>query len=163
MNEELRLLGILLRYPTQELLELVSHLESDQPNIKEFLEYAKNESLLNLQTEYVKSFDLSDKSTLYLTYHRFRDDPKRGTFLVKLVDYYRKKGFEFVDNELPDFLPVVLEFCSYMDEATAVEILSNFQKELQQIEEGLKELGSKYIPLISYINEMIKREVNQNA
>ena len=163
MNEELRLLGILLRYPTQELLELISHIESDQPNIKEFLEYAKNESLLNLQTEYVKSFDLSDRSTLYLTYHRFRDDPKRGTFLVKLVDYYRKKGFEFVDNELPDFLPVVLEFCSYMDEATAVEILSNFQKELQQIEEGLKELGSKYTPLISYINEMIKREVNQNA
>lgn len=163
MNEELRLLGILLRYPTEELLELISHIESDQPNIKEFLEYAKNESLLNLQTEYVKSFDLSDRSTLYLTYHRFRDDPKRGTFLVKLVDYYRKKGFEFVDNELPDFLPVVLEFCSYMDEATAVEILSNFQKELQQIEEGLKELGSKYTPLISYINEMIKREVNQNA
>ena len=163
MKEELRLISVLLRYPTSELKELIESIQAENPYIDEFLNYAKGETLLNLQTEYVKSFDLSDKSTLYLTYHRFRDDPKRGTFLVKLVDYYRKKDFEFVDNELPDFLPVVLEFCSYMDETTALEILSNFQKELSQIEEGLKEQSSKYTPLISYINELIKREVNQNA
>jgi len=159
-KEELLLTGLMLRYPTKELVEELKEIDTENPYIQQILQFFRENDLLDIQQEYVKSFDLSDKSSLYLTYHRFRDDPKRGTYLARLVSYYREKGFEFVENELPDFLPVVLEFIYYQPEEIGMQILKEFEKELLQIQKGLEEVNSKYLPLINFITQTILREVN---
>jgi len=162
-NEVAKLISLLLRYPDEEIyytLNEIDLFDVDIPYIKEVLEFIQKNRLLDVQKEYVKSFDMNEKATLYLTYHRFKDDPKRGTYLAKLVEYYREKGFEFIENELPDFLPVVLEFVSFIDEETGIKILQNFEKEIEQIEKGLKDVNSAYTPLISFILSTLQsREV----
>ena len=166
IQEKYKLVSVLLRYPSSDMKEAVEEIEFsdiEDANIVEFLEYFKNKPLMDLEEEYVRSFDLSNKASLYLTYHKFQDDPKRGSYLSKLVDYYRKKGFEFVENELPDFLPIVLEFISFLDEETAGQILVSFEPELNQIKKGLQDMNSKYLPLINFVIDTIpSREVKQN-
>jgi nitrate reductase delta subunit len=164
IQEKFKLVSILLRYPSEDMKNAVNEIgQVDDNDINKFLDYFKNSDLMKIQQEYVRSFDLSNKASLYLTYHKFQDDPKRGSYLSKLVDYYRKKGFEFVENELPDFLPIVLEFVSYIDEDTALQVLSSFEKELSQIQKGLKDMNSKYQPLIDFVLHTIpSREVKEN-
>jgi len=159
-KDELLLTGLLLRYPSKELVNELKNIDTQNPLINEVVDFIKNRELIDLQQEYVRSFDLNDKASLYLTYHRFKDDPKRGTYLSKLVGYYRDKGFELVENELPDFLPVVLEFIYYQPEEIGLQILKEFEKELLQIQEGLREVNSKYLPLLNFIIQTITREVN---
>ncbi len=159
-KEEIALVSLLLRYPTEEIINEIKDLHTENPYIKDFLNSLKNKELMDLQQEYVRSFDLNDKSSLYLTYHRFRDDPKRGNYLSKLINYYRDKGYYFVENELPDFLPVVLEFIYHQPVEIGIEILKNFEKEINQIQKGLTEINSAYLPLIDFILHLIKTEVN---
>jgi nitrate reductase delta subunit len=47
-----------------------------------------------------------------LTYHRWGDTEKRGPALAHLEEIYLKSGFERISSELPDFLPLILEFIS---------------------------------------------------
>ncbi len=164
IQEKFKLVSVLLRYPSEDIKNAVNEIgQVDDNDIDKFLDYFKSLDLMEIQQEYVRSFDLSNKASLYLTYHKFQDDPKRGSYLSKLVDYYRKKGFEFVENELPDFLPIVLEFVSYIDEDTALQVLSSFEKELSQIQKGLKDMNSKYQPLIDFVLHTIpSREVKEN-
>ncbi len=166
LNEKFGLISLLLRYPEEELKNIVKSIdisEIDEDGLIEVLDYYKKEPLFEIQKEYVKSFDMNERSSLYLTYHKFKDDPKRGNYLARLVEYYREKGFEFVDNELPDFLPIILEFVSYIDEETGIKVLQAFSKELNQIYKGLLEVDSKFTPLIDFILKNIEiMEVKQN-
>ncbi|RUM49101.1 MAG: nitrate reductase molybdenum cofactor assembly chaperone [Hydrogenothermus sp.] len=167
LSEKFELVSLLLRYPDEDIKQVVEKIdlkEIEDEKITKVINYYKETNLFEIQQEYVKSFDLNEKSTLYLTYHKFKDDPKRGNYLSRLVEYYREKGFEFVNNELPDFLPVVLEFVSYIDEETGKKVLQAFSKELNQIYEGLIKTDSKFTPLIEFILETIQeREVKQNG
>ncbi len=167
LKEKFELVSLLLRYPEEEIKEIVKEIDISEINdedIIKVLDYYKREPLFEIQKEYVKSFDLNEKASLYLTYHRFKDDPKRGNYLARLIEYYREKGFEFIDNELPDYLPVILEFVSYIDEETGINVLQAFSKELNQIYKGLLSVNSKFAPLIEFILRISEtREVKQNG
>ncbi len=160
-NKEIfKLLSLLLRYPEESIQELIKEIdisEIENQQINEFLEFYKNTPIIKLQEEYVKNFDFNDSATLYLTFHRFKDDTKRGTYLAKLIDYYREKGFNFVGNELPDFLPVVLDFISEMDEEIGIKILESFEKEIEKIYETLKETETAYTKLFELILDLTKK------
>ncbi len=162
-KEFFKLSSILLMYPQEDIYYSLKDYEPvdiyDERFI-DFLNFYKNTPLQELQEEYVRSFDFNKDGTLYLTYHRFKDDVQRGSFLAKLIDYYRKKGFEFAANELPDFFPVILEFISEIDLDTGIKVLQNFEKEIETISKSLDSLGSPYGDLIDSILEMTKnREV----
>ncbi len=167
LNEKFGLVSLLLRYPEEEIKNAIESIDLSQiedDSLLKVLDYYKREPLFEIQKEYVKSFDMTDRSSLYLTYHKFKDDPKRGNYLARLVEYYREKGFEFVDNELPDFLPIILEFVSYIDEETGIKVLQAFSKELNQIYKGLLDVDSKFSPLIEFILENTEiMEVKQNG
>ncbi|WP_297454248.1 nitrate reductase molybdenum cofactor assembly chaperone [Persephonella sp.] len=165
-KEKIGTISLLLRYPEKDIKKIVEEidlLELEDENIAKVINFYKTNDLFTIQQEYVKSFDLNEKASLYLTYHKFRDDPKRGNYLARLISYYREKGFEFIDNELPDFLPVVLEFISYIDENTGLKVLKAFSKELKQIYKGLLDIDSKFTPLIEFLLKITENmEVNQN-
>lgn len=63
-----------------------------------------------LRELYVSTFDLKSKLGLYLTAHEFGDSPKRGAALIKLQNTISEAGYERVDDELADYIPMLLEF-----------------------------------------------------
>ncbi|MEN5074753.1 nitrate reductase molybdenum cofactor assembly chaperone [Isoptericola cucumis] len=62
-----------------------------------------------LQATYVATFDLKRRCAMYLSYYAAGDTRRRGAALVRFVEAYRAAGFETTGDELPDYLPTVLE------------------------------------------------------
>ena len=69
-----------------------------------------------LAARYVATFDLREPTALHLTAHEFGDSRRRGPALVELRQTLRAGGFEPVGGELPDYLPLLLEFLAHTPE-----------------------------------------------
>ena len=65
---------------------------------------------VELEQAYVRAFDFAEAASLYLTAHEFGDDRKRGVALVELRKMLAAGGFEEAEGELPDHVPLLLEF-----------------------------------------------------
>lgn len=75
-------------------------------------------SLQELQEVYVDAFDWKEKTGLYLTAHEFGDDRKRGAALIKLQKIVNDAGFERVEGELSDYMPMLFELMAVSDETS---------------------------------------------
>lgn len=73
-------------------------------------------SIKELRELYVFTFDLKSKIGLYLTAHEFGDSPKRGAALIKLQKTINQAGYERIDDELADYIPMLLELLAVAPE-----------------------------------------------
>lgn len=118
-----RLFSLLLQYPSSEIRDAGRELlpaglpASVARALEEFLDRLAATPLLALQQEYVRTFDLEKGAGLYLTHYSEGDTRKRGAALVELKRAYAAAGFRMESVELPDFLPVMLEFAELEPEA----------------------------------------------
>lgn len=97
---------------------------------------------------YVRTFDFGAKTTLYMTYRRFGEERERGAALLELKRIYEEAGFCPKDGELPDFLPMVLEFAAAAPAEYAVRALAAIRPELLRLADALREAGDEaYGPL----------------
>ncbi len=71
-----------------------------------------------LEARYVATFDFNESAALYLTAHELGDSRRRGQALVELRALLRTAGFEETTGELPDFLPLLLEFLAHAPRVT---------------------------------------------
>ncbi|MFC1837028.1 nitrate reductase molybdenum cofactor assembly chaperone [Thermodesulfobacteriota bacterium] len=149
----LKVLSILLQYPDQELVGAVQDLRRivrtfshsrTRTDCESFLEYLDSTPLVNLQEYYTANFDLNPATCLYLTYHELGDGKARGPALVRLKQLYKEAGYEPLNGELPDYLPLVLEFLSVCPERMWPEILIWFKKHMAGPASKLKESRSPY-------------------
>ncbi|MFC0313964.1 nitrate reductase molybdenum cofactor assembly chaperone [Gordonia phosphorivorans] len=101
---------------------------------------------------YVDVFDLTRRHTLYLTYWSDGDTRRRGTSLGGFKQRYRDSGF-LVDThgELPDYLPMVLEFAARVDPATGHTMLVENRPALELIRMALDERHSPYADVLTAI------------
>jgi nitrate reductase delta subunit len=115
----------------RELLPVVAHLGSDE--------------LASLQRTYVDTFDLSRKHALYLSYWTDGDTRRRGEVLGRFKTAYRSSG-AVVDThgELPDYLPMVLEFAARVDADAGRTILQEYRASLELLRIALQEKQSAY-------------------
>ncbi len=67
-------------------------------------------SVVELEALYVATFDFDESAALYLTAHELGDSRRRGQALIELRKLLRAAGFEQTTAELPDYLPLLLEF-----------------------------------------------------
>lgn len=157
-----KILSVLLEYPDQELMDHLPELRSEIENdfeideaegaaLQGFLAYLTSKPLTELQADYVKTFDLSAEHSLHLTHHLFGDDKNRGPALIDLGELYKDYGVEVVINELPDYLPLILEFAAYLEDGEASVFLSDANKVLETLAENLKKAESPYAALLSII------------
>ncbi|MDR2875238.1 MAG: nitrate reductase molybdenum cofactor assembly chaperone [Methylobacillus sp.] len=157
-----KLLSILLEYPDRELMEHLPELsrrlaaspdldEGERDALDGFIEYLAGRSLTALQEDYVQTFDMTAEHSLHLTHHLFGDDKNRGPALIDMGEMYREYGVEVLGNELPDYLPLVLEFAAYLDDDEALVFLSHANKIFSVLADNLKKAGSPYAALISII------------
>lgn len=83
--------------------------------VKLFIEYIKNNDLLFLQEEYVSLFDRQKNFSLYLFEHIHGDSRDRGMAMIDLKNLYKTSNFDIpLGGELPDYLPVFLEYLSVL-------------------------------------------------
>lgn len=93
---------------------------------------------------YVKTFDFSKKANLYLTYGQLGDDRERGPALLKLKQVYEEEEIVLDTDELPDYLPLVLEFVAVASEDRGLGLLVSFRKALVSIRDALHQMASPY-------------------
>lgn len=155
--------SLLLDYPDRELYASLDELKTvinglndcSQQEIKVLLthvDWMQSLNLIELQGLYVQTFDLTAEHSLHLTHHLFGDDRGRGPALVDLAEFYKNTGWEAVESELPDYLPMILEYVSTQDEMAARVFLSDAAKVITVIAENLAKAKSPYAALVELIN-----------
>lgn len=97
-----------------------------------------------LEQAYVATFDFDERTTLYLTYPRFKDARERGPALVALKRAYASGGFAVASRELPDYLPLLLEFLSFAPTDAARPVAREFAPAVAELGSRLREAGSPY-------------------
>ncbi|HWJ83828.1 MAG TPA: nitrate reductase molybdenum cofactor assembly chaperone [Cellulomonas sp.] len=118
--------SLLLAYPEDDLPDLLAQVRpalADLPlAVRDRLVGVCDalDSLEDRQSRYVATFDLKRRCAMYLSYYAAGDTRRRGNALVRFVEAYRAAGWEVTGSELPDYLPMVLEFSarSTGDDAT---------------------------------------------
>lgn len=103
------------------------------------------------ERRYVATFDLKRKCCMYLTYYQAGDTRKRGGALVAFIEAYREAGWEFDADELPDYLPAVLEFAARSDSPIADRLLSAHREGIEVLRAALLSVGSPYARLMEVV------------
>jgi len=169
-HDLLKLISLLLQYPDQEIKSLdwqSALVDVAEPelieNLNSFGKYFNQTPLVQLQENYVHTFDFNDKTNLYLTYSKLGDEKERGQVLVELKEIYKFAGFELESNELPDYLPLLLEFVSLADEKIRTDLFRRFRGAIEYTQQMLAEKGSPYSNLLkvllTIIDHFILKEV----
>ena len=149
----LKLVSLLLQYPSAAVRESVSDLDPSElapargrqaERIASFLGWYRSRSLDELCGGYVETFDFARQRSLHLTYHLHGDSRQRGLALAKLKEAYAAAGLQSDDAELPDFLPLMLEFCAFAPEPAGRELLDRHRPAIELIRDSLRREESPY-------------------
>ena len=111
-----KLAPVLLQYPTAALFdELDAFAASTSPKpareaFSRFLTWLRATPPTEVAQHYVETFGLRRHCALYLTYYCYDDTRKRGMSMVIFKTAYHDAGFAPCEDELPDNLPMVLDF-----------------------------------------------------
>jgi nitrate reductase molybdenum cofactor assembly chaperone NarJ/NarW len=117
--DALRVLSVLLHYPDDDVLNHLDEIaaaakqlpDSDiKTAIADFLTYLGGHAAIRLQENFTAAFDMHPDTTLNLTYHAYGDNEKRAAALARLQQVYDQAGWARMTGELPDYLPLLLEF-----------------------------------------------------
>ncbi|MEV0173517.1 nitrate reductase molybdenum cofactor assembly chaperone [Streptomyces sp. NPDC050803] len=149
----LRLMSLMLQYPDPELVaarpgiaDAVAALPESPAAVElaAFTDWFAHQEPDTLARHYVDMFDLRRKSSLYLTYYLHGDTRRRGMALLSLAQRYRAAGWDTEGSELPDYLPVVLEFAALSGPGKGEAPLRQHRRGLQLIHRSLCDADSPY-------------------
>ena len=101
--------------------------------------------------DYVDTFDLRPRATMYLTYWTAGDTRNRGSHMLAFAQAYRAAGVEPPNDESPDHLPVVLEFAATVDPAAGRRLLVEHRVPIDVLREALADCGSPYADAIAAV------------
>lgn len=155
MRMTLRAISALLAYPSAELQahigEIRAALASERvlsqgalDRIEPLLASLERADLLDVQAAYSDLFDRTPKLSLHLFEHVHGDSRERGRAMIDLGQLYLQHGFAISGNELPDFLPLFLEFASCLPPREARELVAEPAHVFAALEQRLTERGSDY-------------------
>lgn len=115
-----------------------------------FLDHVDTVGIAELQRDYVETFDVTRKCALHLTYFLHGDTRNRGVALVQLKQLYRQHGAELddADAELPDYLPVVLEFGATVAPDAAWKVLNDHRVGVELLRRALEHRGSPWLDVV---------------
>lgn len=143
--------SLLLGYPDDTLLAhlpLLDRVAASLPDrvggpLAAFLDHLHGSDRAALAAQYVATFDHRKRGCLYLTYYTHGDTRKRGLALLRLKQVYAAAGLTLTDDELPDHLPVMLEFAAAHPEAGQA-LLLDYRAGLELLRLDLTDTGSPW-------------------
>jgi len=164
-----RVLSALLSYPTPEVHAQLAHAEqilrAEEVLTGSYLENAcallKQLQLmpqLEAESSYIDAFDRGRSTSLYLFEHVHGESRDRGQAMVRLLMRYRMHGLDLSSKELPDFLPLFLEFLSTCRPGEARKYLLEVVDIVAMIGQRLRKRGVLYAPLFEAIASLVERD-----
>lgn len=155
MAKTLKVISALLSYPTEELVRAVPELRSvvlgeglvkgkTKDALDRLFDDIVSHDLYDLQERYVLLFDRTRSLSLHLFEHVHGESRDRGQAMIDLKAQYESNGLSISATELPDFLPLFLEYLSTRPLAEAAETLGQTAHILSALAERLKKRGSPY-------------------
>lgn len=136
--------SLVLAYPDELLLDRLNLIEESLAAtpagvlFAPTLAHLRSMSLLDLQQFHVQEFDLSRRHAMHLTYWTDGDTRRRGEVLTDIKQVYRDSGLVVdLNGELPDHLPLVLEFAA-QDPVRGRQLLSDYRASLELLRLGLR-------------------------
>jgi nitrate reductase delta subunit len=167
-----KLASVLLQYPTAALFDGLDELDafaagtgprSSREALRRFLGWLRATPPTAVAQHYVRTFDLRRRSALYLTYYRYGDTRKRGMAMVVFKTAYRDAGFTPTDDELPDYLPMVLDFATLSERGQ--KLLHGHRTDLELLRRALVKVDSPYAAVVAAVCDDLprlgKREIGQ--
>jgi nitrate reductase molybdenum cofactor assembly chaperone NarJ/NarW len=162
MRRTLKVLSTLLTYPTAELQAAIPELRSalaaeralpgkQQDRLDRIMEEIASGDLYDAQERYILLFDRTRSLSLHLFEHVHGESRDRGQAMVDLAAHYRSHGVEVAANELPDYLPMFLEFLSLIPAADAQSLIGETSHVLEAIRQRLKKRKSSYSSVFSAV------------
>ncbi|MRV71833.1 nitrate reductase molybdenum cofactor assembly chaperone [Duganella sp. FT92W] len=156
-----RILSALLQYPEQELVDALPELRDVlarqnaawNERLAGLFAHLAGTPLITLQQEYVATFDRNPAHSLHLFEHIHGESRDRGQAMVDLLAEYRKHGLDMVGNDLPDYVPLFLEFLAQLDEAHALPLLADAVHVLAHVGRKLRSDGSVYAPVFELLEQ----------
>ena len=156
------ILARLIDYPDEELMDglddIIEELQKDQEveaeeceAMMQFISWVRLHDLTGLQGIYVQTFDMTPEHDLHLTHHLFGDDRGRGPALIDLSEHYKGAGLEMTEGEIPDYLPLILEYVSTLDPLQARVFLGDAAKVVKTLADNLEKKASPYARLLRII------------
>lgn len=109
---------------------------------------------LDIEEVYVEMFDRGRATSLHLFEHVHGDSRDRGPAMIDLAQTYEKAGLFLAPGEMPDYLPVVLEFISTQPPAEARSFLSETAHVLSAIFAALQQRQSGYASILGALLEL---------
>ena len=159
IQKELMLTAYLFEYPTEDwwtnlldYAEAAREVERPQTRevLTEFFEYVVESDRREFEDAYVRTFDFSQNTNLYLTTHNRTDFGKQSEELLRYKQLFLDNGFD-LHNELPDYLPALLELASAVSESQALHILTEVQPKLELLRDRLIEAKLPYAFLLDVV------------
>lgn len=171
MTRTFKVLSLLLSYPTEELQQAAPALgaalaedgllaEREHPRLYRLIAQLGGRDLYDLQERYVLLFDRTRSLSLHLFEHVHGESRDRGQAMVDLQTMYAEHGLAVSARELPDFLPLFLEFLGTRPLAEARELLGQPLHVLTALRERLDKRGSDYAPVFAALEVLAAGEAS---
>lgn len=174
MLKTYKILSLLLSYPSAELQRFLAEVGAELKNegllrsekigeIEKFTGHFSKMDLTDWQAEYVQLFDNSRSASLHLFEHIKGDSKDRGQAMVDMLEFYKENGMQLSANELPDYIPVFLEFLSTLEVGKAADLLAEPVHIINRIFLALEEKKNPYRYVLSAIVALSARQPDENA
>ena len=169
-----RALGLLLSYPTPDtaaaMPAVMDALSGERlvpgalvQRLASLADELSSADLYDSQARYVDLFDRSRSLSLQLYEHIHGESRDRGQAMVELLKLYSSHGLELTAKELPDHLPVFLEFLSQRPPAEAAALLGQAAHVLEALRERLKKRQSMYARVFDALVALVEVDRNPEA
>ncbi len=174
MGMVFKVISLLLSYPTFEFFGVLSEVKTFLEEDKSITAKEKNllqelvnnllvQDLYDAQERYVFLFDRTRTLSLHLFEHIHGESRDRGQAMVDLMSTYENDGFVNNSNELPDYLPLFLEYLSIKSQAEAIELLGQTVHILTVLFERLKKRESVYANAFAVLVSVAKKSPNKEV
>ncbi len=165
MDRTLKAISLLLSYPTADLQKAMSEIggvlaaetrltAAARRDLRPLVEALVGRDLYDLQEDYVMLFDRSRTLSLNLFEHVHGESRDRGEAMVSLVETYREGGFDPISTDLPDHLPVLLEFLATRPAPEAREMLADAAHIFATLSKRLDKRESPYAAIFAALQQM---------
>jgi len=167
-------LSLMLAYPTEELQQAINEIadvlkrEAILPArhrraLNGFMRDLQALDTLDAQERYVGLFDRNRALSLHLYEHIHGESRERGQAMVQLSQLYKLHGLEIAERELPDYLPLFLEFLSLLPERAARSLLGQCSHVVAALREKLGERRSGYAEVLAAIEALAAKPAERAA
>ena len=174
MDRTLKAISLILSYPTRDLQhampEISAVLASDtrltaaaRRALRPLADDLGGRDIYDLEEQYVMLFDRSRTLSLNLFEHVHGESRDRGGAMVSLVETYRDSGFDPMTSELPDHLPVLLEFLATRPPTEAQETLADAAHIFQALVDRLDRRESQYSAVFAALLQLAGVAADEDA